>query len=159
MASRSKSAASEILGAEITVIQAANSIEFLRAAFEAYDAKLLFAIGRSDIDPEIYGASMSPVTHVSQTRGWGSLIYTAQADATPAQIVFTSGTEGQPKAIVLTQRNLGNVVDRLNDVMQVTDEIREYIGVPVTYSFGLGRARAVAAAEGSCFFTERFVTI
>jgi len=35
--------------------------------------------------------------------------------------------------------------------MNVDSSIKEYIGVPVTYSFGLGRCRAVAAA-GGCFY-------
>lgn len=149
-------AIADVLKTGITSIEAANSIEFLQAVFEAYDAGELFAITRPDIDPSIYGAPVKARRHASETRGWGRLSHQPGNGGIPAQIVFTSGTEGQPKAIVLTQRNLGDVVHRLNEVMQVTEEIREYIGVPVTYSFGLGRVRAVSAAGGAFFLPERF---
>lgn len=144
------------LKAGLTAIAAANSLEFLQAVFAAYDEGRLFAITRPDVDPAIYGAAVTRLDHARETRGWTRLQHRVLHSDTPAQIVFTSGTEGQPKAIVLTHRNLGDVVDRLNDVMQVTEDIREYIGVPVTYSFGLGRARAVSAAGGMFFLPERF---
>lgn len=146
----------EGLKAGLTAIDAANSVEFLRAVFTAYDANTLFAIARADVDPALYGAEVTSLTHHSETRGWARFEHHVVQNDTPAQIVFTSGTEGKPKAIVLTYRNLGDVVGRLNEVMQVSDEIREYVGVPVTYSFGLGRARAVSAAGGAFFLPERF---
>lgn len=146
----------EGLKAGLTAIEAANSVEFLRAVFTAYDANTLFAITRADVDPALYGAEVTALTHATETRGWARFEHHVVQNDTPAQIVFTSGTEGKPKAIVLTYRNLGDVVGRLNEVMQVSDEIREYVGVPVTYSFGLGRARAVSAAGGAFFLPERF---
>ena len=146
----------EVLKAGLTAIEAANSLEFLRAVFAAYASGQPFAIARADVDPAIYGVPITPLTHADETRGWGRLEHRILQSDAPAQIVFTSGTEGKPKAIVLTHRNLGDVVGRLNDVMQVTDEIREYVGVPVTYSFGLGRVRAVSAAGGAFFLPERF---
>ena len=146
----------QALPSGITAIEAANSLEFLRAAFDCYDKGQVFAITRADVDPARYGVPVTTQHHDSETRGWVQLGHSVSHSDDPAQIVFTSGTEGLPKAIVLTHRNLGNVVTRLNDIMQVTDEIREYIGVPVTYSFGLGRARAVSAAGGAFFIPERF---
>ena len=72
-----------------------------------------------------------------------------------AQVVFTSGTESTPKAILLSHSALADVVVRLNNIMKIDSSIREYVGVPVTYSFGLGRCRAVAAVGGRCFLPDK----
>lgn len=148
--------AQALFDVELTSIEAANSREFLEAVFACYEDGRLFSITRPDINPEDYGLPVTHLSHAGETRGWVHLPYRGSNSSDPAQIVFTSGTEGQPKAIVLSHENLSNVVTRLNDVMQVTDEIREYVGVPVTYSFGLGRARAVSAAGGQFYLPDRF---
>ena len=86
--------------------------------------------------------------------GWLDIRQDVVHENRPAQIVFTSGTEGASKAILLSHRALADVVVRLNRVMQLNETVREYVGVPVTYSFGFGRCRAVAAAGGRCFIPE-----
>lgn len=57
--------------------------------------------------------------------------------------------------MVISRGALADVVTRLNAAMSVDSSIREYVGVPVTYSFGLGRCRAVAAAGGRLYIPER----
>jgi hypothetical protein len=88
--------------------------------------------------------------------GWLRPEHRPRLDDRAATIAFTSGTEGEPKGVVLSHRNLADVVSRLNTVMQVDDSIREYVGVPVYHSFGFGRCRAVAAAGGAVYLPERF---
>lgn len=87
--------------------------------------------------------------------GWLDLRHRPREDDAIAQILFTSGTEGEPKGVVLAHRALADVVARLNGVMGVDASIREYVGVPVYHSFGFGRCRAVAAAGGRAFIPER----
>lgn len=72
-----------------------------------------------------------------------------------AQIAFTSGTTGQPKPVVLSRRALIDVTTRLREVMELTSDVREYIGVPVTFSFGLGRARVIADLGGRAFLPPK----
>lgn len=146
----------DLSGANILSLPAENTLDFLEVVFDCYQAKQLFAIIRPDVDPSEYGLEVRQVRLGGARKGWGRLDYNTERSDDPAQIVFTSGTEGRPKAIVLSHCNLADVVERLNAAMQVTNEIREYIGVPVTYSFGLGRVRAVAAAGGTFFLPQRF---
>ena len=39
--------------------------------------------------------------------------------------------------------------------MQLTDEVREYVGVPATFSFGMARFRAVSAVGGKSYMPPR----
>jgi acyl-coenzyme A synthetase/AMP-(fatty) acid ligase len=83
--------------------------------------------------------------------GWLSMAPRFRCDDEVAQISFTSGTEGEPKGVLLTHRALHDTVERLNAAMEVDSRIREYVGVPVHYSFGFGRCRAVLAAGGQAY--------
>lgn len=138
-------------------LAAQNSLGFLKAVFDCWAEGQLFTITRSPSALEGLGLDIKQAPDLEpQMAGWGHFQHTPRLEDHPAQIVFSSGTEGRAKAILLSHRNLADVVLRLNSIMEVTGEIREYIGVPVTYSFGLGRARAVAAAGGAFFLPERF---
>ncbi|MCB2016969.1 MAG: acyl--CoA ligase, partial [Hydrogenophaga sp.] len=87
--------------------------------------------------------------------GWFKEQHNLIRDDLPAQVTFTSGTEGKPKAIVLSYANLADAADRLIDQMGLTSEVREYIGVPVTHSFGMARARVVSAVGGWSYLPQK----
>lgn len=142
----------------VLALSAENSLTFLDHVFACWAEGRVFAIMRDPQALEGRGLNVQPakLPEGPAKLGWARMSYRPDLSDRPAQITFSSGTEGRPKAIVISHRNLADVVARLNDAMQVTEEIREYIGVPVTYSFGLGRARAVAAAGGAFFLPERF---
>lgn len=132
-------------------IHAVSSVEFVKAAFDVYrsgDILVIIKAGNSDLS---FKREITPASG----GGWLDLSQDIIDADRPAQIVFSSGTEGAPKAILLTHRALADVVVRLNRTMRVDASIREYVGVPVTYSFGLGRCRAVAAAGGRCFLPDQ----
>ncbi|MBE0414853.1 class I adenylate-forming enzyme family protein [Yoonia sp.] len=142
----------------VTQISGQNSLEFIRAVFDHYESGRVFAITKPGValplpndDGDVLDLRID-----TATTGWGRLAHQPDTTDTPAQITLTSGTEGAPKPILLSHRNLADAVARLNDVMQVTPEIREYIGIPVQYSFGLGRVRAVSAAGGAFFLPRAF---
>lgn len=140
-----------------TAIEAANSLDFLQKVFRLYDTGTLFTVARSGLDLELYPAlEVTETFRAKSGGGWGQFSFATDDSDVPIQILFSSGTEGVPKPIVLSRRNISDVVKRLNTAMEPDDTIREYIGVPVTYSFGLGRVRAVSAAGGRFFLPERF---
>ncbi|HEY9200461.1 MAG TPA: AMP-binding protein [Gammaproteobacteria bacterium] len=128
-----------------------NSVDFVEKLFQLYTSgKIVVFLDdvTSDMCDEI---RLNEIIETGADSGWLEAEYAPVTGNKPAQIVYSSGTEGKPKALLLSHRALSDVVTRLNSVMQVDESIREYIGVPVTYSFGLGRCRAVASAGGKCF--------
>jgi hypothetical protein len=87
--------------------------------------------------------------------GWFSERHALIHDDLPAQVTFTSGTEGKPKGIVLSYANLADAAERLIEQMALTSEVREYIGIPVTHSFGMARMRVVSAVGGHSYLPLR----
>lgn len=144
-------------GAErvISGIRKRNSVAFIDAVLAAYREGRLFALlDEKAAVPELAGYRTGNIIEPAPGGGWVDQTFEPRRDADPAQIVFTSGTEGKPKAVVISHAALADTVDRLNEIMNVDASIREYVGVPVTFSFGLGRCRAVATAGGKFFIPD-----
>lgn len=66
-----------------------------------------------------------------------------------AAILFTSGTTGRRKGVLLSHRNLIQATLNINEFMRIDSNIREFVAVPLTHSFGLGRSRCVLFAGGT----------
>lgn len=87
--------------------------------------------------------------------GWFDEHHALIHDDLPAQVTFTSGTEGKPKGIVLSYSNLADAAERIISQMGLTSDVREYIGVPVTHSFGMARIRVISAVGGHSYIPSR----
>ncbi|MXO62527.1 AMP-binding protein [Qipengyuania oceanensis] len=136
-------------------IRKCNSPAFVRAVFEACSKGQLFAVLDDEAAlPSIAGYNRGPILEPEAGAGWSEGSLALRSEDEPAQIVFTSGTEGEPKPIVISHAALADTVERLNAIMRVDETIREYVGVPVGFSFGLGRCRAVAAAGGRFYIPQ-----
>lgn len=131
-------------------IHQVNSVDFVKLAFRVYNSGDVLVVLKQPNTKLTLKEEKRP----APGGGWLNLKQDIIQDSRPAQIVFTSGTEGAPKAILLSHQALADVVIRLNNIMKVDETISEYVGIPVTYSFGFGRCRAVAAAGGRCFIPE-----
>lgn len=76
-----------------------------------------------------------------------------ESDA-PALVMFTSGTTARKKAVLLSHANLLAATNNINTFMRIDDSIREYVSIPLTHSFGLGRARAVLSMGGTLVLSD-----
>lgn len=136
------SAAVELVGVSATAGAA-----FVEALLDAQAAGAVVAALRGPGD----AAGLDRVIEPAPRFGWLAPRDVTRADAAPAQLVRSSGTTAAAKTIVLTHGNLSTTSDRLVAAMAMDAGIREYVGVPLGYSFGLGRVRAVARAGGQVF--------
>lgn len=87
--------------------------------------------------------------------GWFNDHHALIFDDLPAQVSFTSGTEGKPKGIILSYKNLSDAAERIIAEMGLTSEVREYVGIPVTHSFGMARIRVISAVSGRSYLPPR----
>ena len=133
-------------------IVAANNTGYVEAMLSCIETGDI-AVPLRNIDDRyrINAANIAQVMTPTGDGAWMRREFTPSNTNEIALISFTSGTEGDPKGVILTHNNLADVVTRLNSVMQLDDSISEYIGVPVYHSFGFGRCRAVATAGGKFF--------
>lgn len=137
----------------IVGVKATNSVEYVSTVFELLDQGHTVVNIKNEADAEsLSGFEMTSLVKPDSSTGWyQGPAYRPNQSQDIAQILFTSGTEGKPKGIGISHGALANTAQRLIDVMGMDDSIREYVGVPVHFSFGFGRCRAVSQAGGRFF--------
>jgi long-chain acyl-CoA synthetase len=74
-----------------------------------------------------------------------------------ADVLFTTGTTGKPKGVVLTHANLFAAATNINTFIGNTDEDIEVVPIPLSHSFGLGRLRCALLAGGAVVLSEGFL--
>lgn len=77
------------------------------------------------------------------------------ADMT-ADIMFTTGTTGDPKGVPLTHANLAAAADQINRFIGTTAEDVEVVALPICHSFGMGRVRCVLSQGGTIVLAPGF---
>jgi long-chain acyl-CoA synthetase len=73
-----------------------------------------------------------------------------------ADMIFTTGTTGKPKGVVLTHRNIAAAAFNINTFMKNTSEDREVVTLPLSHSFGLGRLRCILLKGGTIILNGGF---
>ena len=136
--------------ANLAIVEKISGIAFLESAHDAWNARSILCIGA---DPVSLGVDQS-IERIEPGGGWWDRSFTSDRSEDLAQLSTSSGTTGKPKIIALSRRAISDTVERLIEHMELDSSIREYVGVPVTYSFGLARTRAVGAVGGRCYLPE-----
>lgn len=76
-----------------------------------------------------------------------------------ADILFTTGTTGDPKGVTLSHRNLSAAAKHINAFIGNTADDVELLALPVSHSFGLGRIRCVLSAGGTLVVLGSFANV
>lgn len=137
---------------DIIGIVATNSQEYIDAVYAAFtDNNIVITLRSADDHERIEAASVNQIQTPGNSAGWVSIPALNEQASRLAQILFTSGTEGKPKGILLEHSALLDTTERLISAMELTSDIREYVGVPIYYSFGFGRVRTIGHINGKCY--------
>jgi long-chain acyl-CoA synthetase len=73
-----------------------------------------------------------------------------------ADIMFTSGTTGVPKGVVLAHGNLCAAAEHINAFVGTTANDIELLALPLAHSFGLGTLRSLLVQGASAILIEGF---
>lgn len=136
-------------------IVASNSTDYVAAVLTALEQGRVVVPLSSSTDDRTRAAGVTDIVQPAGGSGWFTRRYNPRRGEDIAMVAFTSGTTGQPKGVLLSQRSLSDACERLIDVMRIDGSIREYVGVPVYHSFGFARCRTVARAGGEVFIPAR----
>lgn len=149
--------ASPLTGLTTIGIVARNGPDYLRTMLATLKSgEVAVPLRARDDSERLSRSATQTIVEPRAGSGWIDDRFIPDETAEPAQISFTSGTTGAAKAVLLSHRTLSDAVQRLATAMEVTEDIREYIGSPVYHSFGYARGRAVLTAGGKAYIPERF---
>ncbi|XJJ70265.1 AMP-binding protein [Novosphingobium sp. BL-8A] len=141
---------------KFVALVARNSLHYIENVFSLNESlQPLINISDESAIGSLTGIDIERCIVPDEGGGWFTAHHPLIHADLPAQVTYTSGTEGKPKGIVLSYANLADAAERIIDQMGLTAAVREYVGVPVTYSFGIARIRAVSAVGGRSYLPSR----
>jgi long-chain acyl-CoA synthetase len=76
-----------------------------------------------------------------------------------ADIIFTTGTTGEPKGVTLTQANIAAAAKNINSFIGNTEQDVELLALPISHSFGLGRLRCVLSKGATILLLGSFANM
>jgi len=123
-----------LCGAVNVVVDAKNNRDHLEYIASVVKPAMAFGM-------ELDGHKSLPFSNIDFTRQAGAATTVDCEENDAADIMFTSGTTGKPKGVVLSHHNIYSSAANINRFIGNTSEDVELLGLPICHSFGLGRLR------------------
>ena len=87
------------------------------------------------------------------------IVVSGLTDNDIAEILFTTGTTGNPKGVCLSYANIFGSASNINDFIQNTSEDIEILSLPVCHSFGMGRIRCNLIKGATIILVGNFANV
>lgn len=85
--------------------------------------------------------------------------YLPKADNVKADILFTTGTTGDPKGVLLSYANEAAAARNINEYIKNSPDDIELLALPISHSFGLGRLRCCLYNGQTIILLGSFVNV
>jgi long-chain acyl-CoA synthetase len=134
-------------GGVAVLLDAATPVDTLRWVVEDAEAALVLADVAREVD-----ALPCPVEDLAAFARKDSgppLLSPRAALDDDADLIYTTGTTGRRKGVLLSHENIAQAAVNINAFIGTTADDREVMPLPLSHSFGLGRLRVMALA-GHC---------
>ncbi len=144
--------ATHAAGGVAVLLDAATPSESLRWVVEDAEARLVLCGAGYQGAKQIGNLLPCPVddlaafTHADETPALFSPRVALDDDA---DLIYTTGTTGRRKGVLLSHENIAQAAVNINAFIGTTADDREVMPLPLSHSFGLGRLRVMALA-GHC---------
>jgi len=146
--------AAHILGIQVVIVDAESNKQ--RLNYIKTQTKPLLAFG-FDIN-EIDSMSYNQVDNVEMITDVEELVSKIENDNV-CDVLFTTGTTGNPKGVKLTQDNIMQAAININTYIGTNEHDVEVLALPICHSFGLGRLRCVLSQGATLVLLGSFANL
>lgn len=151
---------SEVKPGDAIVVTASNSYAFVAVYFAIHyiGAKLInVAADAEESYKQFIYKKTNPTLTIENCQFYIADIFpsmpteeiTSNISTDVADVIFTSGTTGEPKGVALSHEQLSIATQHIVDQVRNTAEDVELLLMPLSHSFGMGRMRSTLFAGGT----------
>ncbi|MDO4619775.1 MAG: class I adenylate-forming enzyme family protein [Lachnospiraceae bacterium] len=145
----------QYLGAAAVHIDKNSTAEHALAVYDETEASLFLSEIRG-LSPDETHRIVSLKSAYKDEENYEIPVYEMPEPELPAEMIFTSGTTGRPKGVVLSFRAVEAIYRHTREGIGITDQDAVLLPLPLHHSYGLRVLRAVLSAGGKAVLQNGF---